>query len=284
MNKKIDTKQLGKIQETLIIPLLGRAQVSRRETGFFYDAKAIEIVDNLDYDYSKFDAAFPTLEGAVLRTRVLDKWLKGLLKRHPKSTVVEIGCGLNTRFERLDNGQLMWYDLDLPDVYAIWKHFFEEEKRRKFLQFSAFDEDWVQKVKKKGEGPHIFIMEGSVVYFEEVKVKQLWQMIADNFPDAYLIFDSVTKEWLYKQNRNHAMRVVKARLKWSIDDIYKIESWNRRYRIIKHENLLWPSKEISGIYPWWIRAATPFAYLLYGNSVDGYSVNMAHIRGPLPTE
>jgi O-methyltransferase involved in polyketide biosynthesis len=278
MTDKINTSQLGKIQETLIIPLLGRVQVSKRNSGFFYDKKALEIIKKLDYDFSKFDAAFPTLEGAVLRTRVMDKWLSELLELHPTTCIVELGCGLNTRCDRLDNGQAMWFDLDLPDVQQIWKHFFKETSRRKFLPFSAFDDAWVKEVKSNSEGPYVFIMEGSVVYFEEQKVQGLWKMIADNFPNSHLIFDSVNSAWVKQQNSNHAMKAVEARLKWAIDDIYDIENWNKRYRILKHENLLFPSSGVRKIYPWWILASTPFAKLIFGDAVSGYFVNMGKVR------
>lgn len=279
MNTKINTQQLGKIQETLIIPLLGRVQVSKRNTGFFYDKKALEIVEKLDYDFSKFDAAFPTLEGAVLRTRVMDKWLSDLLLRYPDICVVELGCGLNTRCDRLDNGKATWFDLDLPDVQEIWLQFFEENSRRKFLPYSAFDSAWIQAVKKNCNAEHfVFLMEGSVVYFDEKMVKGLWKMIADNFPNAFLIFDSINTKWLQQQNKNHAMKAVEARLKWAIDDIYEIESWDQRFRILKHENLLYPSREIRKIYPWWILVSAPFAKLIFGDAVSGYFVNMGRVR------
>ncbi|MEG3847795.1 hypothetical protein QT971_12285 [Microcoleus sp. herbarium19] len=38
--------------------------------------------------------------------------------------IVEIGCGLNTRFERVDNGQVRWFDLDMPDSIAVRKKYF----------------------------------------------------------------------------------------------------------------------------------------------------------------
>jgi len=278
MKRKITTKELGTIQETLIIPLLGRVQVSKRNTGFFYDKKALEIVKKLDYDFSKFDAAFPTLEGSVLRTRVIDHWVKHLLKNNAQSTIVELGCGLNTRCDRLDNGQAMWFDLDLPDVHDIWQHFFEESNRRCFLPYSAFDEAWVKEVKAMSNGPYIFIMEGSAIYFEEHEVRNLWKMIADNFPNSYVLFDTANSSWLRQQNQNHAMKHVEARLKWAVDDIHDIELWDERYRILQHESLLFPSKAIRKLYPWWILATTPFSKLLYGNAVKGYYINMAKIR------
>ena len=37
--------------------------------------------------------------------------------------MVELGTGLNTRFERTDNGTAHWIDLDLPDTIALRRQF-----------------------------------------------------------------------------------------------------------------------------------------------------------------
>lgn len=54
----------------------------------------------------------------MLRTVILDTWVRDFLAGHPAGTVVDIGTGLNSRFERVDNGQVHWIDLDLPDPDA----------------------------------------------------------------------------------------------------------------------------------------------------------------------
>lgn len=38
-----------------------------------------------------------------------------------------LGCGLDTTFERVDNGLLQWYDLDLPDAVELRKGTFESD-------------------------------------------------------------------------------------------------------------------------------------------------------------
>jgi O-methyltransferase involved in polyketide biosynthesis len=35
---------------------------------------------------------------------ILDGWVRRFIAQHPTATVVELGTGLNTRFDRLDNG------------------------------------------------------------------------------------------------------------------------------------------------------------------------------------
>jgi O-methyltransferase involved in polyketide biosynthesis len=65
------------------------------------------------------------------------------LSRHPQGTVVEIGAGLNTRFERLDNGAVHWFDLYLPDAVELRRRFLADSDRRKTLACSILDPDWV---------------------------------------------------------------------------------------------------------------------------------------------
>lgn len=38
--------------------------------------------------------------------------------------MIEIGTGLNTRFESVDNGVVRWLDLDLPDTIELRRQFF----------------------------------------------------------------------------------------------------------------------------------------------------------------
>ncbi|WP_239476717.1 hypothetical protein [Nocardia arizonensis] len=58
-------------------------------------------MDAIDYDFGKFRR--PTLAGAVLRASMFDEYVRGFLRKHPDGTVVDLGCGLSTRFDRLDN-------------------------------------------------------------------------------------------------------------------------------------------------------------------------------------
>jgi NADPH-dependent ferric siderophore reductase len=65
---------------------------------------------------------------------------------HPAGTVVEVGAGLNTRFERLDNGTIHWVDLDLPDTMDLRRTFFSETDRRRMVAASVADDSWCQTV------------------------------------------------------------------------------------------------------------------------------------------
>ena len=122
--------RLGAVQETLFITLAARARETQRKHPVLRDPRAVELLQSIDYDTAKYGRSaggFVT----VLRTAIIDFWVREFLSAHPAATVVELGTGLNTRFERVDNGQVHWFDLDLPDTIELRRNFFADTGRRR---------------------------------------------------------------------------------------------------------------------------------------------------------
>ena len=92
--------------------------------------------------------------------------MREFLARHAGGTVAELGTGLNTRFERTDNGTVRWIDLDLPDTIALRRRFFADNGRRHMIEGSVTGEDWLEAVAEL-PGPYFFVSEGVFVYLEE---------------------------------------------------------------------------------------------------------------------
>src|SRR4051794_1921336 len=131
---KVDVSSLGEIQETLLITLWARAAESRQSRPILEDPRAVEIVDEIDYDFDRFGReTVITQPTACVRATVFDRWVRQFMSEHPDGVIVEIGAGLDTRFERLDNGRVRWFDLDMPDSMAVRKRFFHETERRTFI-------------------------------------------------------------------------------------------------------------------------------------------------------
>lgn len=155
---------LGHVQETLLIPLYARARDAARRHPVLHDERAAALVAGLEYDFSQFGG--PSLLGCILRSAILDGWVRCFLARHPAGTVVELGAGLDTRFERLDNGTVRWFDLDLPDTIALRRRFFADRPRCTMLEGSVLDTDWFDTV-ATAPGPYLFLCEGVFVYLTE---------------------------------------------------------------------------------------------------------------------
>ena len=83
--------------------------------------------------------------------------------------MAEIGTGLNSPFERVDNGQVHWIDLDLPDTIELRRTFFADTGRRRMVAASALDEDWLPTV-ADSPGPYFFVTDGVLAYLTEEQV------------------------------------------------------------------------------------------------------------------
>ena len=86
------------------------------------------MVQSIDYDAAKYGGGVGGSVTVRLRTAIIDFWVRSFLAAHPAGTVVEIGTGLNTRFERVDNGQVHWFDLDLPDTIDLRRNFLRRHR------------------------------------------------------------------------------------------------------------------------------------------------------------
>ncbi len=171
---------------------------------------------SIDYDAAKYGrgaGGFVT----VLRTAILDFWVRSFLAAHPAATVVEIGTGLNTRFERVDNGQVHWFDLDLPDTIELRRNFFADTERRRMVAASFLDEDWLPAV-AQSQGPYFFVADGVLVYLPEDQVMAALARIAERFGGALVALDTYPKQTFDRQHKLSDKKGMDARWAWACDD------------------------------------------------------------------
>ena len=186
------------VSETLLLPLYCRALESRASEPIIRDQKAVEITTELNKDFSKSDrrllrdlagGRLPSklVVSMALRTRSFDRYVNDFLKRSPDGVVVSIGCGLDTRFQRIDNGKVDWYELDFPEVIELKRRFFQESDRYHFIPSSALDFAWMDGLAEKRGRNFLFYAEGVFMYLKEEQVRSLVLKLAATFPGAELV-------------------------------------------------------------------------------------------------
>jgi O-methyltransferase involved in polyketide biosynthesis len=219
-----DQVELGQVQETLFIPLAGRAAETRKRRPILRDPKAAEIIESVGFDRAKYLWAGGW--STVIRTASFDVWVKEFLAEHPRGTVVELGTGLNTRFERVDNGTVHWIDLDLPDTIALRRRFFTDTDRRRMVAGSVVDDDWLAAVRKM-PGPYFFVSDGVLVYLPDEDVMRTLAGLAEHFPGALIAIDTYSQQMLEREHRLAARRGI-ARWQWACDDPRSLERLGMR--------------------------------------------------------
>jgi len=233
MHEKISPTLYG-ISETLLIPLYIRSQETRRADAMIRDEFAVKMVSSIDFDFSRIKLQEHDILGIVLRVREFDRFAMDFMAAHPNGVVVHIGCGFDTRFERVDNERVEWYDLDLPDVINLRRKLIHHESEHyHMLDCSVLDPAWIEAVDHHRPRPFLFIAEGVFPYFEVSQVKWFIQILHTTFPGAELVFDAHTPWVMHADNLQLALSKVKVRMKFALKRGQDIETWGDGIRMLE---------------------------------------------------
>lgn len=236
--KDIDELELGSVQETLLLPLWGRAIESKKKKPLLKDDKAISIINNIPYDFDMISKNISkTVQASwIARSIFFDKKISSFTDEYPNATIANIGCGLDTTFDRVDNGKMEWIDLDLPDTIDLRKKYIAESDRRQFVSKSVFDHSWYDNIESKDKV--MLMIAGVLCYFDESDIKRLFNDFHTFIPGVEVVFDYFSTIGMKVSNK----KVIEdggmdssAYLKWSIDDLMELEGWNNNIKVISHE-------------------------------------------------
>jgi len=197
--------QLGDVQTTALIPLAIKASETKRSNARITDKKAVEIINTLGIDTAGYDR-FMSHEGVVARTIMLDRQLKEIIKNTPDTVIVNVGAGFDDRFSRVDNGSILWFDLDLPDAVAARKKAFPERERVTMIAGNALDDKWCQPVKdavsQRNTRP-VFLAEGLFMYLTLEQIRSFLTVLKENFPDGGLLIAEQNGKYMVKNEKYH---------------------------------------------------------------------------------
>ncbi|WP_455207442.1 class I SAM-dependent methyltransferase [Kaarinaea lacus] len=231
-------QDLSGVAETLLIPLYVRALESQRPDALLKDEKAVALVAQMDTAFSKIrrikmDEQDKT--ALILRNREFDRSTRKFLDNNPEAVVIHIGCGLDARFERVDNGQVEWYDLDLPEVIELRRKLISNEGARyHFLDCSVFDKTWLDSISVHRKQSFLFLAEGVFMYFEEAQIRSLVLLLRKRFPGAELIFDAFSPFLISANNLRLwiSRSGINARYRWGLRRGRDLESWGEGIRLL----------------------------------------------------
>jgi O-methyltransferase involved in polyketide biosynthesis len=233
---KTTSRNLSNVSESLIIPLYIRALETVRPDALLKDEWAVKLIHKLNIDEEQFTHAEVSEDVQVsilLRNRQFDHITKDFLTRYAEASVVYLGCGLDTRFMRVDNGQVEWYDLDLPEVIGLRRELISDESGRyHLLACSALDPTWMDVFTIRKERPFLFLAEGLFMFFEELQVISLVMALKNNFPGSELVFDAFSPFYVWGNNRRVVRTKIGAMAHWALKHPTDLEHWTEGIRLL----------------------------------------------------
>lgn len=216
-------------QETLLITLYAKAQSGNP---LFFDPTAQDTLNRVDYDFARLHVPYKTVVLICQRAKKLDAVTRDFLSEHPGGVVLQLGCGLDSRFWRVDDGRVDWYDLDMPPVVDLRRQLFPGSERYHLIAASVTDLEWVDTVTSGGR-PVLVVAEGLLMYLGEADVRRLVLRLHETFPGCRLIADVFSRLTARSATKHPSLKYTGATIGWGIDDPCELEAWVPGLRLLE---------------------------------------------------
>jgi O-methyltransferase involved in polyketide biosynthesis len=240
------------VQETLVIPLFGRLVCSERFPELFSDRSAQRICDSLDYDFAQKRKKMESPAGLFGALEVAQRQydlrceVEAYLKNHPKAAVVNLGCGLDDTFSKVDNGRCRGYNLDLPDVIRVRDELLPAGERETNIACDLNNFSWMDKIDAASGA--VFFAAGVFYYFKTEDVRRLFSSMAERFPGAVLAFDSCNKRGakLMRKTWLKEAGITDVSAFFSLENEKELETWSSKFASVTAKSYMRGYRDIYG--------------------------------------
>lgn len=207
--------ELTNESKTLFIPLLGKAIMSK-ENLFLHDPKAEEIISKIDFDFTSLKQSKWLSMYMSVRAFIFDELCNKYISEHKNTTLIHLGCGLDSRCLRVEQDFNHWYDIDYENVIDIRKKFYNQDEKHRMIGSSVLDYKWMEQIDNSDNV--LVVAEGLTMYISEEEMKELIAQIESKFGDARLLFDAYSKKGVKASKVKNPVNQMEAEVKYGIDN------------------------------------------------------------------
>ena len=222
---------MNSVNKTLYIPLYGKAFVSRNGI-ILQDKKAEEIWAAEGFELKGKSKSKWLAYYMGMRSAVFDGWVRCQMEQNPDAVVVHIGCGMDSRVERVGTGKHQWYDVDFPEVIAQRKRFYQESAQYHMVEADVRERAWIDKLPQESDA--IVVMEGVSMYFAPKELKQLLQDISDRFRNVNILMDCYTSFAAKASKYKNPINDVGVTLVYGVDEPRELEVDTGLFFVTEH--------------------------------------------------
>jgi len=199
---------LSDVSQTAIYTLICRATQDENDKTDFKDSMSVRSLNNLidailEKDrktilkWKKMIAGYGSGDArrVVWRVHTIDGIVNDYISKNPSCTVINIACGFDTRYWRIDNKNCRYIELDFPEVISQKKELLKEQLDYEMISCSVLDTTWIDKVTESGNSNFLIIAEGLFMYLPEDDAKGLLQEISRKFSHSQFVLDMIKRKY-----------------------------------------------------------------------------------------
>lgn len=180
---------MNNVNKTMYIPLYGKSYVSKK--GLFLEDKKAEEIWQAEGFTLKGKAKSKWLAYYMgIRAAVFDEWTKEKMRQFPDAVILHLGCGMDSRAERIGDTTHLWYDVDFQEVIEERKRYFTPSTTYQMLSADVRHGGWLNDIPKVKNA--IIVMEGITMYLTNAQLKDILCAISAHFDSVAVLMDCYT--------------------------------------------------------------------------------------------
>jgi O-methyltransferase involved in polyketide biosynthesis len=245
---------LSQVSRTAILLLICRAIESEKNKSDFDDPMAVLCLERLMSIASAEDRRWiirrkrmyagiqaRDAKSGVRRVKAFDSAANRFIAGNPNCTVINLACGFDTRFWRIENEKCKYIELDLPEVIALKKEALRDHLDYELIACSVVDTSWIEEVTSNGNSGFLLLAEGLFPWIPRQEATRLFKEIGEKFDRSQLVLDMVPEK--YTQGIWKFLVRLHSKIDWGLDvawvfgikDAHEIECFGNGLNVIGEE-------------------------------------------------
>jgi len=219
---------LSQVSRTAILLLICRAIEAEKYKSEFNDPMAVLCLERLMSIAPEEDKRWiirkkrmyegiqaRDAKAGVRRVMAFDNAANRFIADNPKCTVINLACGFDTRFWRIENEKCNYIELDLPEVIKLKKEILKDHLGYEVIGSSVSDTSWIDKVTINGNTGFLLLAEGLFPWLPEQDAARLLKEIGERFYRSQLVLDTVPEK--YTKGIWKTLIRLHSRIDWGLD-------------------------------------------------------------------
>ena len=212
---------MNEVNKTLYIPLCGKSRVSKEDI-ILKDPSAERIWTAEGFPLRGRAASKWLAYNMAMRARVFDGWTEAMLRQSPDAVVLHVGCGLDSRFERVKTPCACWIDCDFPEVIELRRKYYRESERYHMRGLNAAAPEQIRTL-PDGESA-VVVLEGLSMYLTNAQLRGFFETLLDKYAQLHVLMDVYTVLGAKASHFKNPINDVGVTRVYGVDDIERLLS------------------------------------------------------------
>jgi O-methyltransferase involved in polyketide biosynthesis len=228
---EIALDELTPVQRVSLLALRLRALDARSAAPILDDTVSLEVARGVGLDLDRPKISRIAVQVHAVRARMIDAIIGEFVAEHPRAVVLDLGCGLDTRWHRSAlPATVDWYDVDFPAVIRLRERLVPAGTNPIAADLSS--PGWLAGLPR--DRPAIAVTDGLLALLSAADFIAMTQALTSHFLTGEVVFNAYSRFALRNARRAPATSALSMPIAGEgIDGPHEPETWGARLTLVE---------------------------------------------------